>query len=81
VSSPVPEAYNPSMLQLQPPASPCIKVCMLDERGSCTGCLRTAMEIARWRDMSPGEQWQLIAVLRQRRAALSAVPPPPHPKG
>jgi predicted Fe-S protein YdhL (DUF1289 family) len=59
---------------LLPPASPCIKVCTLDERGVCRGCLRTGAEIERWPAMSPAQQWQLLAVLEERRAALSVVP-------
>jgi predicted Fe-S protein YdhL (DUF1289 family) len=50
------------------PASPCINVCMLDATGHCLGCLRTLDEIARWRDMSAGEQWRLIDDLHARRA-------------
>ncbi len=49
------------------PASPCTKVCTLDERGFCRGCLRTGEEIARWTAMSAAEQWRLIDVLTERR--------------
>jgi predicted Fe-S protein YdhL (DUF1289 family) len=51
-----------------PPASPCINVCVLGAAGYCLGCLRTGDEIARWRDMSASEQWQLIDELARRRA-------------
>ncbi len=30
------------------PRSPCISVCVLDEEDVCTGCYRTAGEIAQW---------------------------------
>jgi uncharacterized protein len=50
-----------------PPDSPCTKVCTLDGDGFCLGCLRTGDEIARWRDMSAEEQWQLIEALAERR--------------
>jgi predicted Fe-S protein YdhL (DUF1289 family) len=50
-----------------PPESPCTKVCTLDQDGFCLGCLRTGDEIARWRDMSAAEQWQLIEALAERR--------------
>jgi len=53
-----------------PPSSPCINVCVLGSTGYCLGCLRTGDEIARWREMSAGEQWQLIDTLDQRRARL-----------
>ena len=49
------------------PPSPCIKICVLDARGYCIGCLRTGDEIGRWMSMTPTEQWQLIAELGERR--------------
>ena len=49
------------------PPSPCINVCSLDVQGLCLGCLRTGEEIGRWMAMSPAEQWQLLAVLAERR--------------
>jgi predicted Fe-S protein YdhL (DUF1289 family) len=33
----------------------------------CIGCLRTGSEIASWLSMTSAEQWQLLAVLAQRR--------------
>ena len=49
------------------PPSPCINVCSLGAHGYCLGCLRTGEEIARWMAMSAAEQWQLLAVLAERR--------------
>ena len=49
------------------PESPCIKICTLDAAGLCTGCLRTLAEIASWMAMTSAEQWQLLAVLEERR--------------
>ena len=49
------------------PPSPCINVCRLDERGLCTGCLRSGAEIARWMGMSAQKQWQLLGVVEARR--------------
>ncbi|HET9107923.1 MAG TPA: DUF1289 domain-containing protein [Steroidobacteraceae bacterium] len=49
------------------PRSPCIKLCSLDERGYCVGCLRTADEIGRWTSMSAEEQWRVVAQLAKRR--------------
>jgi uncharacterized protein len=49
------------------PRSPCINVCVLGVDGHCVGCLRTGDEIARWRDLSAADQWQLIDRLRDRR--------------
>ena len=52
------------------PPSPCVKVCSLDERGYCTGCLRTVEEIARWSTLSAAEQWQVIAAIERRKVSL-----------
>jgi predicted Fe-S protein YdhL (DUF1289 family) len=49
------------------PPSPCVKVCVLDAQGYCSGCLRTGAEIERWISMSPAQQWELIAELAGRR--------------
>jgi len=49
------------------PGSPCVNICVLDGAGLCLGCLRTIDEIARWGTMSTAQQWQLIAILSERR--------------
>ena len=49
------------------PASPCIKVCVLDTADRCTGCGRTIDEIARWAQMSAEEQWAIVARLARER--------------
>lgn len=49
------------------PESPCIKICILDAAGLCTGCLRTVAEISSWMAMTSAEQWQLLAELEERR--------------
>jgi uncharacterized protein len=58
-----------------PPASPCINVCVLGAAGYCLGCLRTGDEIARWRELSAREQWQLIDALAERKARAGVAPP------
>ena len=50
------------------PSSPCMNVCVLDERRECRGCRRTLDEIARWGRMSAVEQWAVIARLQRLRA-------------
>ncbi len=50
------------------PTSPCINVCVLDDRDCCKGCRRTVKEIARWGRMGPDEQWAVIARIEQVRA-------------
>jgi predicted Fe-S protein YdhL (DUF1289 family) len=59
------------------PTSPCINVCVLDERNCCKGCRRTVTEIARWGRLSADEQWAVIARIErvradERRAATAA---------
>lgn len=53
------------------PASPCTRVCRIDERTDrCEGCGRTLEEIARWGSMSAAEReavWQ-----RLERTTLAA---------
>ena len=61
------EAFAPAARR---PPSPCIKVCLLDERGYCVGCLRTVEEIARWSVLSAAEQWQVIAAIERRKVSL-----------
>jgi predicted Fe-S protein YdhL (DUF1289 family) len=64
------DAVAPEPMPAEPaerPPSPCINVCSLDAQGFCIGCLRTGEEIGRWMSMSPAEQWQLLAVLAERR--------------
>jgi predicted Fe-S protein YdhL (DUF1289 family) len=58
------------------PESPCIKICTLDAAGWCTGCLRTLDEIASWTAMTSAAQWQLLAVLEERRKARLPQPEP-----
>jgi len=53
------------------PASPCIKVCVLDSAARCTGCGRTIDEIARWAQMSAQEQWDVVARLAHERGNLA----------
>jgi len=68
--------------ELRGPPSPCTKVCQLDGRGYCIGCLRTGTEIGQWPFLSAAEQWALLAELERRRklfaGAGSAEAAPPH---
>ncbi|MBO6507026.1 MAG: DUF1289 domain-containing protein [Roseibium sp.] len=49
--------------------SPCIKICQIDdERGLCTGCLRTLDEIAGWSGYSDEQRERILAELGTRRA-------------
>jgi uncharacterized protein len=47
--------------------TPCIKVCVIDERsGLCTGCGRTRREIAGWSSMTAKERRRTMAELPAR---------------
>jgi predicted Fe-S protein YdhL (DUF1289 family) len=55
---------------LPPIVSPCIGVCTLEaETGLCAGCLRTAAEIAVWRDTDNAERLVILQRLKERRRA------------
>jgi len=62
------------------PESPCTKICTLDAAGVCLGCLRTVAEIASWTSMTSAEQWQLLAVLEERRNLKAGSTEPPQPR-
>jgi predicted Fe-S protein YdhL (DUF1289 family) len=47
-------------------ASPCIKLCQLDDSGQhCVGCLRTLDELRRWGKASDEEKLAIIERLSQ----------------
>ena len=46
--------------------SPCIGVCSLDHDGLCTGCRRTAAEIAAWSTMDDSARLRVIDALDSR---------------
>ena len=50
--------------------SPCNKVCTIDASTRfCLGCLRTADEIMRWRDMSDAERRHCMEVVLPERGS------------
>ena len=58
-------------------ASPCIGVCKLDQNsGLCVGCLRSAREIAAWRDADAHLRRVILERIAARRATGSAPPLP-----
>ncbi len=51
-----------------PPASPCIGVCSIDEAsGFCLGCQRSLDEIKGWWDMTVAQQTSLLNELSERQ--------------
>lgn len=67
-----PEHYDPAdtpramPASPEPPASPCVGVCTMDDGGQCLGCFRTLDEIAQWGMMSTEEQWAVVEALPDR---------------
>ena len=56
-------------------ASPCTKVCLMNEAtGLCRGCYRTLDEIARWGTMSDDERAKVIDELAARQAEAPVTP-------
>jgi predicted Fe-S protein YdhL (DUF1289 family) len=54
------------------PASPCIKLCVIDPAsGLCRGCRRSLAEIASWPNLGDPEKQRILADLPSR----SAMPP------
>lgn len=61
---------NPMSAAIDLP-SPCVSVCELDPATRfCRGCLRTAAEIAAWRDLDYDGRLDLLELLRGRRRAM-----------
>ena len=46
--------------------SPCVRVCTVDERGYCQGCMRNRQERFDWLNMTPAQQLHVIKLCRQR---------------
>jgi len=52
-------------------ASPCVRICVIHpEARLCTGCMRSAEEIARWSRMTPQERQNIMAELPGRTGLL-----------
>jgi predicted Fe-S protein YdhL (DUF1289 family) len=51
------------------PASPCINVCSLDDRGVCRGCFRTLADIADWTRMTAADRRAAVERADARRIA------------
>jgi predicted Fe-S protein YdhL (DUF1289 family) len=62
----------PTRIEGKPVPSPCISVCVIDERtGLCTGCQRTLDEIAAWSVLDDAERRAVWTRIGLRRAALN----------
>lgn len=55
-------------------ASPCMKVCTLDESGTyCLGCLRSSREIAAWGALTDTQRAHIIGTLPERHRLMEGV--------
>jgi predicted Fe-S protein YdhL (DUF1289 family) len=55
------------------PRSPCISICVLDERDVCTGCYRTAREITDWFMATGDQRREILRKAHERMQACSNV--------
>ena len=53
----------------EPVASPCIRLCTLDDQDVCLGCFRSMSEICAWSSASNDERRQIVVASEQRRSA------------
>jgi predicted Fe-S protein YdhL (DUF1289 family) len=56
--------------------SPCVKICALDARQVCIGCLRTLDEIASWESMGHAARMAVLERIRREAAERAADPEP-----
>ena len=54
-------------------ASPCIKLCRIEQTGFCAGCFRTLDEIARWAQLDAREKLAINRLLADRQSETGAV--------
>lgn len=57
------------------PRSPCISVCVLDEHAICTGCFRSAEEIADWFMANAEQKREMLRRAAERREASTGIRP------
>ena len=57
----------------QEPQSPCISVCLLDDKDICTGCFRSADEITDWFMATADQKREMLRRARERREASTTI--------
>lgn len=57
-------------------ASPCVRMCTLDDNDVCVGCGRTLADITGWTRMSEPDKAACVARARERLIALGRPLPP-----
>ena len=55
------------------PLSPCISVCLLDERDICVGCFRSAAEVTEWFMASAEQKREILRRTEERKKAAQAM--------
>jgi len=57
----------------QEPQSPCISVCLLDDKDICTGCFRSADEITDWFMATADQKREMLRRARERMEASTTI--------
>ena len=57
----------------QEPQSPCISVCLLDDKDICTGCFRSADDITDWFMATADQKREMLRRARERREASTTI--------
>ena len=55
------------------PKSPCISICVLDEKAICQGCFRSAEEITDWFMASSKEKLNILERAKERLDASTTI--------
>ncbi|MEE4282798.1 MAG: DUF1289 domain-containing protein [Pseudomonadales bacterium] len=53
------------------PQSPCVSICVLDEKDICQGCFRSAEEVTDWFMSSNERKREILALAQERREEAS----------
>jgi predicted Fe-S protein YdhL (DUF1289 family) len=57
----------------QEPQSPCISVCLLDDKDICTGCFRSADDITDWFMATADQKREMLRRARERMEASTTI--------
>ncbi|MFT4520800.1 MAG: putative Fe-S protein YdhL (DUF1289 family) [Halioglobus sp.] len=55
------------------PRSPCVSICVLDEKDICTACYRSASEITDWFMASADDKREILRLARGRQEASTII--------
>ncbi|MEH6568417.1 MAG: DUF1289 domain-containing protein [Halioglobus sp.] len=55
------------------PQSPCISICVLDEKDICQGCFRSAAEITDWFMATTEEKQDILNLAKERLSASRTI--------